>query len=95
VIAAGGLAVAIMAAAPALGANRSAAAGSTVKILSATRPGMVVVATTIKAIIGLKVPAGHWWIPAKLWAGAPGPHPRRPPAHPAQARPSSSRPAAT
>jgi len=67
-IGAGGLAAAIMASTPALGVNSSTATGSTVKILSATHPGTVVVSKTIKTILRLKVPAGHWLLSGKLWA---------------------------
>ncbi len=68
VIGAAGLATAITATTPALGANTSTASGSTVKILSAAHPATVVVANSVKTIVRLKLPAGHWWISGKLWA---------------------------
>lgn len=68
VIGAGGLAAAITATTPALGVNRNTASGSTVKIVSATHPATIVVANSIKTIVSLTVPAGHWLISGKLWA---------------------------
>jgi hypothetical protein len=68
VLGAGGLIAAIAATTPALGASGNTASGSTVKILSATHAGNAVIAKTIKTIVTLKVPAGHWWIAGKLWA---------------------------
>ncbi len=68
VIGAGSVAAAIMATTPALGVSASTASGSTARILSATRPATVVVAKTVKTIVKLRVPAGHWWISGKLWA---------------------------
>jgi hypothetical protein len=68
VVAAAGLAAAIMATTPALGANSSTASGSTVKIVSATHSATVPVINSIQTIVTLKVPAGHWLVSGKLWA---------------------------
>src|SRR5260370_31547797 len=68
VIGAGGL-VAAVTATPALGVGAS---GTSVKILSASK-GTVLVKNTIKQVLTLKVPAGHWAISGKLWASSASP----------------------
>lgn len=54
---------------PALGAG---ATGTSVRILSATK-GVVAVDDTIKTVLSLRVPAGHWLIGGKLWASSGSP----------------------
>src|SRR5258708_7013563 len=68
VIGAGGLFAAVTAT-PALGVGAS---GTPVKILSASK-GTVLVKNTIKQVLTLNVPAGHWAISSKLWASSASP----------------------
>jgi hypothetical protein len=70
VMVAGGLIAAVMATNPAFGVNRSPAAGSAVRILSATNIGPTTIANTVQTIVTLKVPAGHWLVSGKLWAAS-------------------------
>jgi len=64
----GGLFAAVTAT-PALGAG---AAGTSLRILSASK-GTVPVDDTIKNVLSLRVPAGHWLIGAKLWVSSGSP----------------------
>lgn len=68
IIGAGGLFAAITAT-PALGAGANSPSP---RILSAAK-GTVPVQNTIKQVLALKVPAGHWLIGAKLWAASASP----------------------
>src|SRR5262249_10417612 len=64
----GGMFTAITAVSPALGVSGTATSGSAVRILSAKHTLPVVISKSIKTVVKLKVPAGHWLITGKLWA---------------------------
>jgi len=64
----GGMLTAVTAVSPALGASGTAASGSAVRIVSARTTGPVAIVNSVKAVVHLKVPAGHWLVTGKLWA---------------------------
>jgi len=64
----GGMLTAITAVSPALGVSGVTTSGSAVRILSARHPLPVVISKSVKTVVKLKVPAGHWLVTGKLWA---------------------------
>jgi hypothetical protein len=63
-----GLVTALTAVSPALGVSGTASSGSAVRIVSARTTAPVVISNSIRTVVTLKVPAGHWLVTGKLWA---------------------------